>query len=82
MLHDSVHLGLLKLSKMCGITASLALESRISTHLTSKEVVRKQLSQEIDNSLEIVKHRGPDARGQWISSDARVGKAKNQLRCL
>ena len=37
------------------------------------------LTKEIEESLEIVKHRGPDARGKWISSDGRVGKEKDIL---
>lgn len=34
---------------------------------------RTQLSQELSASLEAIKHRGPDSRGQWISDDNRVG---------
>lgn len=33
---------------------------------------RTQLSQELSASLEAIKHRGPDSRGQWISDDNRV----------
>lgn len=53
---------------MCGLTAILSFRNQpdSSPAITSKE---------IDDSLEIVKHRGPDARGQWISPDGRVGKS-------
>lgn len=34
----------------------------------------KSLETEMDESLEIIKHRGPDARGVWISPNGRVGK--------
>ncbi|KKY19459.1 putative asparagine synthase [Diplodia seriata] len=33
---------------------------------------RDKLSQELDASLEAIRHRGPDSRGQWISPDNRV----------
>lgn len=32
-----------------------------------------KLSKEIDDSLSVIDHRGPDSRGQWISDDKRVG---------
>ena len=32
-----------------------------------------KLAKELDDSLDLIKHRGPDARGQWISPDKRVG---------
>ncbi|KAL2810551.1 nucleophile aminohydrolase [Aspergillus granulosus] len=52
---------------MCGITSFLSL-CRAPAPLE-----REQLEQNIDESLEIVKHRGPDASGKWISPDNRVG---------
>lgn len=63
---------------MCGISCILALhgqapqtEQLTNGHTPSSE--RKQLSKELDESLDQIKHRGPDARGQWISEDNRVG---------
>ncbi|KAL0256568.1 hypothetical protein SLS55_008963 [Diplodia seriata] len=35
-------------------------------------VDRDKLSHELDASLEAIRHRGPDSRGQWISPDNRV----------
>jgi len=32
-----------------------------------------ELAQKLDASLDMIKHRGPDSRGQWISDDKRVG---------
>ena len=34
---------------------------------------RKQLLHDLDESLDKIKHRGPDARGHWLSADNRVG---------
>jgi asparagine synthase (glutamine-hydrolysing) len=39
------------------------------------------LETEINDSLEIIKHRGPDARGVWISPDRRVGMDLNTGFC-
>ncbi|KAL2829126.1 nucleophile aminohydrolase [Aspergillus pseudoustus] len=52
---------------MCGITSFLSLGQ------TPAPREREQLEGEINESLEIVKHRGPDASGKWISADNRVG---------
>lgn len=52
---------------MCGLTAILSFRNRPDSPAVTEK--------EIDDSLEIVKHRGPDARGQWISPDGRVGKS-------
>jgi len=32
-----------------------------------------KLARELDESLDMIVHRGPDSRGQWISDDKRVG---------
>ena len=34
---------------------------------------REKLSKSLEDSLDKIKHRGPDSRGQWISPDNRVG---------
>lgn len=68
---------------MCGISCILALEghSQHSHHhqeqphtngdTTTSE--RKHLLRSLDQSLDKIKHRGPDARGHWLSEDNRVG---------
>lgn len=55
---------------MCRLTAILSFKRPDPPEGTND----RSLEEEIDNSLEFVKHRGPDARGQWISPDRRVGK--------
>jgi asparagine synthase (glutamine-hydrolysing) len=68
---------------MCGIScvfglAANSLESHQyqsngysngDTHLQE----RKKLLHDLDQSLDKIKHRGPDARGHWLSADNRVG---------
>ena len=39
----------------------------------SSNYVAGSLEDQINNSLEIIKHRGPDSHGDWISDDGRVG---------
>ena len=56
---------------MCGLTACLDYNER--TELAPADKKHSKLEREVDESLELVKHRGPDARGQWISSDERIG---------
>lgn len=35
---------------------------------------KHRLHDEMQKSLEIIKHRGPDASGVWISEDERIGR--------
>ncbi|KAF2090147.1 asparagine synthase [Saccharata proteae CBS 121410] len=52
---------------MCGISCILQQEAPdASAEYTA------HLSRELDGSLELIKHRGPDSRGHWISPDNRV----------
>ncbi|KAB2570933.1 Asparagine synthetase (glutamine-hydrolyzing) 2 [Lasiodiplodia theobromae] len=51
---------------MCGISC-------IVHQGDPSDINRDELSQELYASLEAIKHRGPDSRGQWISPDNRVG---------
>lgn len=54
---------------MCGITAFLTQQPG------SDQTIKPSSDPEttLDSSLDSIKHRGPDARGQWISTDGRVG---------
>lgn len=54
---------------MCGLTAVLCLRGGACENNVDPQVLDRQM----DESLELVKHRGPDARGQWFSPDHRVG---------
>lgn len=54
---------------MCGLTAILCLRGSACDNNVDPQVLDRQM----DESLELVKHRGPDARGQWFSPDHRVG---------
>ncbi|RAH42877.1 asparagine synthetase B family protein [Aspergillus brunneoviolaceus CBS 621.78] len=56
---------------MCGLTAFLGLNGVDRDESTT--VSSHRLACQINDNLDLVKHRGPDARGQWISPDTRVG---------
>lgn len=60
---------------MCGISVVVALEghSRDNGVNGVNGEVRSKISRELDESLEMIAHRGPDSRGKWISDDNRVG---------
>ncbi|KAL4958158.1 nucleophile aminohydrolase [Aspergillus filifer] len=58
---------------MCGISAILRLKDGSNCSQCSENDSQQALSRQMDESLELVKHRGPDARGQWFDSDQRVG---------
>ena len=57
---------------MCGISAIIALHGFNAT-ANGAENDAETLSTKLNESLEMIKHRGPDSRGQWISKDNRVG---------
>jgi asparagine synthase (glutamine-hydrolysing) len=54
---------------MCGISCAITLRG----HRPLCGGDRSTLSKTLDNSLETIKHRGPDANGQWISKNGRIG---------
>lgn len=54
---------------MCGISCVVALRGQNPLF-----DARSELSKALDDSLNTIKHRGPDANGQWISENERVGE--------
>ena len=54
---------------MCGISCAVALRGHGPLDRN-----REKLSKILDESLDTIKHRGPDANGQWISENQQVGK--------
>ncbi|KAL6704416.1 hypothetical protein ACN47E_008268 [Coniothyrium glycines] len=59
---------------MCGISCAVTLQGH--GPLTND---RDKLGQTLDESLNTIKHRGPDANGYWISDDCRVALGHNRL---
>ncbi|GES62463.1 asparagine synthetase [Aspergillus terreus] len=53
---------------MCGICAVITLQGSPAPTEQENVALRRQLS----NSLDVIQHRGPDARGEWASADGRV----------
>lgn len=57
---------------MCGISCIIRLD-RAQGHAAHCLDDPETLTKQLDESLELIKHRGPDSRGQWISRDNKVG---------
>ncbi|KAJ7614779.1 putative asparagine synthase [Roridomyces roridus] len=60
---------------MCGLTAVFHPDSVVRP-------VADVLERELAASLEIIKHRGPDSRGTYVSPDARVGLGHVRLAVI
>jgi hypothetical protein len=61
---------------MCGITCAVALRGHgplVATQQHQHGGGSGGLSEMLEESLDTIRHRGPDAKGCWISEDARVG---------
>jgi asparagine synthase (glutamine-hydrolysing) len=68
---------------MCGISCVFGLKTHSpgqQLHQTNGHAngdthmkERKELLRDLDQSLDKIKHRGPDSRGHWLSADNRVG---------
>ena len=56
---------------MCGITCIVALDQK---HNRATSEVKNGISQRLNKGLELIRHRGPDSSGEWISDDGRVGR--------
>ena len=69
-------------SAMCGISAIIALadppQDGHRLRGDEKEVV---LTREMEDSLQLIKHRGPDFSGIWVSTDQRIGMTSPSLVC-
>ncbi|KAK4243352.1 hypothetical protein C7999DRAFT_44828 [Corynascus novoguineensis] len=55
---------------MCGISVSIALDRRQRQPRTPE--TRAELEEKLSKSLDLIAHRGPDAKGIWINDDASV----------
>ncbi|UQC77634.1 asparagine synthetase [Colletotrichum lupini] len=63
---------------MCGITAIIQSGSPQSNSLERRADVQSKLTR----SLSLLQHRGPDAEGAWINSDATVGLGHARLSII
>ena len=59
---------------MCGISAFLKLQGPIGSTLCHEKHTTSGRHIELDQSLDIIRHRGPDGSGVWISPDGKIGK--------
>lgn len=55
---------------MCGIVALISIDGKPLDDALGEEQVEGKL----DESLERIKHRGPDGKGIWISKERDVGE--------
>ncbi|KAF9641106.1 hypothetical protein BFW01_g465 [Lasiodiplodia theobromae] len=58
---------------MCGITASVALSSGCSNGHDDDGTATRVLTEQLQKSLDVISHRGPDDSGMWLSPDGRIG---------
>jgi asparagine synthase (glutamine-hydrolysing) len=66
---------------MCGISAVVSLSPKpLDPSVTSTKLdndVCSSAHSKLDKSLDVIKHRGPDARNIWTSNDDRVGVSQS-----
>lgn len=59
---------------MCGISAFLCHPGKASSN-EQANAQNRHVVDELEHSLDLVGHRGPDARGRWFSDDHKVGRS-------
>ncbi|KAK4151883.1 hypothetical protein C8A00DRAFT_35453 [Chaetomidium leptoderma] len=65
---------------MCGISVSIALDRRQPEGSRPPSAsARADVETQLSKSLDLLAHRGPDAKGIWINDDASLGLAHNRL---
>jgi asparagine synthase (glutamine-hydrolysing) len=57
---------------MCGLTAFFTVNGGSGCKQCGNDA--HKVERQMEESLDIVNHRGPDARGRWFSPDHQVGK--------
>ncbi|KAF4457023.1 asparagine synthase [Fusarium austroafricanum] len=65
---------------MCGISAYLSHPGEFGSPVVNGEA--KHASDELESSLDLIAHRGPDARGRWFSDDYHVGLGHVRLSII
>ncbi len=56
---------------MCGVSAFVELTRNGSFNPALQE---KKLETQLEESMDYINHRGPDARGRWFGDDHEVGE--------
>lgn len=56
---------------MCGVSAFVELKRDGSFNPALQE---KKLETQLEESMDYINHRGPDARGRWFGDDHEVGE--------
>ncbi|KAL9124269.1 MAG: hypothetical protein Q9217_006387 [Psora testacea] len=65
---------------MCGISAIVALADPAQDgHRLRGDNDQDALTREMEDSLQLIKHRGPDSNGIWINPDQRIVFGHNRL---
>lgn len=59
---------------MCGISAFLSHPGKASSNERTKPQAQR-VAAELEESLDLIAHRGPDGRGRWLSEDHQVGRS-------
>lgn len=57
---------------MCGISAFITHPGHSRSPVLNGDA--KQVVEELETSLDLIAHRGPDARGRWFSDNHHVGE--------
>ncbi|RYP67284.1 hypothetical protein DL769_005812 [Monosporascus sp. CRB-8-3] len=66
---------------MCGISAFLSHAGEAGSHEQTKAQAR-HVAVEMESSLDLIAHRGPDARGCWFSDNHQVGLGHVRLSII
>ncbi|PHH60125.1 hypothetical protein CDD81_2083 [Ophiocordyceps australis] len=56
---------------MCGLVASIK-DPRVQANGSPNGISVDKIKQQLEKSLELIKHRGPDGSGIWVSPDGNV----------
>ncbi|KAM0345658.1 hypothetical protein ACHAPU_006312 [Fusarium lateritium] len=65
---------------MCGISAFLSHPGELCAPVANGQA--KHIVSELESSLDLIAHRGPDARGRWFSDDYQVGLGHVRLSII
>lgn len=58
---------------MCGISVRISLRPSDGSDAPKKPDV-ESIKGQLDRSLDLIAHRGPDSKGIWVSDDGSVGE--------
>jgi asparagine synthetase B (glutamine-hydrolysing) len=63
---------------MCGLSAIVTLKRQPNGDKGTSSESKKDLAAKLSSSLDLIKHRGPDAQDVWFNPEGTIGRSNTK----